>query len=397
MEEMTMEYGESLINRLASEYGFSASEALNRFQEVKFVRKTKGEKKKRVTEPKASRIDKPGLPLPWCGTALGEQCCHGIRLNHGLYTQCTNNHLDSGEYCQTCQRQADMHGKPTYGTIEDRIEQGADYRDPKGKGVVHYGNVLKKLKIEKASAEREALKFGMTLTDEDYVSKEGKRGRPRKTDVSDSESSTGLSETKRPRGRPKKDRPIQSSGDDLIAALAQSVQNADIKIEFNDVVEATTEELEQSETTSKKKKKKKKTNMSDDDAEAAPITESESKKKKKKKKKSSEHDQTEEFTMDTITANSPKAETPKAETPKEATPKAETPMAETPMAETPKEDEPKTVKCKIVIQDGNKFAITGDNDAYYAEGANEGEYYGTYDPETTVVTMDVCDSDEDEE
>ena len=408
MRDMASDYGAELIKALSTEYGFSESDATARFLDVNVVRPKKGGGKKKQDVPKAERVAKPGIPLPWGGKALGEGCCHGIRLNHGLYTQCTNAHLTSGDYCETCQRQADISGKPTYGTIEDRISQGNAFRDPKGKGVVPYGNILKKLKIDPEFAKAEASKFGITLTDDDLVIKEGKRGRPKKTSVSDSESSDGDA-VKRPRGRPRKERPVQSAGDDLIAALAQSVQSASPQITENTtrVSEHTAaQEAAFDAAKAKRAAKKKKKDKQSDDEEAVSIQATEIKKKKKDKKKPSEEDSNNTAT-EAIKTNdiaiavdeSPKAATPKAPTPKAATPKAPTPKAEEDLDTEPDSDsdaeaEAPSVKCKIVVQDGVKYAITSDNDAYYADGIKKGEYFGSYEPSTGVVTEEEFDSDE---
>ena len=418
MRDMASDYGAELIKALSSEYGFSESDASSRFLAVNVVRAQKGTgKAKRDSAPKAERVVKPGIPLPWSGNALGEECCHGIRLNHGLYTQCTNAHLGSGDYCQTCQRQADMSGKPTYGTIEERIAQGSAFRDPKGKGVVPYGNILKKLKIDSAFAQTEAAKFGITLVDEDLAVKEGKRGRPKKTAVSDSESSDGDG-TKRPRGRPRKDRPVQSSGDDLIAALAQSVQSASSQMYDNasaisdhSPAQEAAFDAAKAKRAAKKEKKKKDKHKHSDDEDAASIQEIEAKKEKKEKKRkkkeaklkakeeANSHDEADailDCSQLTISIETPKAETPKAETPKAETPNAVVVKAEEDVVSDAESDAP-SVKCKIVIQDGVKYAITSDNDAYYADGVKKGEYFGSYDRSTNVVTEVEFDSDEESE
>lgn len=216
-------YGSDLIGELAREYGFSVEEAHEKYSSTSALVVTSRREKK---EPRA-KVLKPSMPMPWCGSAeMDGEMCHGLRLNHGLYTQCRNDHEGGEVLCKTCARSAHVAGRggPAYGTIEDRLSNGVDFRDPSGKAPVPYGNVLKKLNISQECAAKEALKFGITLSDADFVVTEGKRGRPKKTTVSDSDSeSTG---EKRARGRPKKERPVQSTGDNLIAALAQSVQDA---------------------------------------------------------------------------------------------------------------------------------------------------------------------------
>ena len=130
-------------------------------------------------------IKKPKFPLPYCGVA--NKCnCRALRLNHGLYTQCTQKVSKGMRYCKTCQQGVDRSatGKPTYGTIEDRLAVGAvDYVDPKGKRAVPYANVMEKLNITREDAEAEIKEFSELLgTDsipaEHLTKREAKRGRP---------------------------------------------------------------------------------------------------------------------------------------------------------------------------------------------------------------------------
>ena len=101
-------------------YNFDASEALSRLN--------------------AKRSQKTGsrIPLPFCGK-IEESWCEGVRLNHGLYSQCQKAKT-TGAYCAACQKQIDSKGMLTYGTIHERAkcENPLEYKDHKGKQVVPY-------------------------------------------------------------------------------------------------------------------------------------------------------------------------------------------------------------------------------------------------------------------
>ena len=121
-----------LVGELAKEHGFEADAAIKSLGLDRFVTKRASPKGKSKAEPK-QQIKKPKMPLPFCGVA--NKCnCRALRLNHGLYTQCTQKPMKGMSYCKTCQQGVDRSatGKPTYGTIEDRLQVGVvDYVDPK--------------------------------------------------------------------------------------------------------------------------------------------------------------------------------------------------------------------------------------------------------------------------
>lgn len=229
----------AVIHALADKYGFDAKEALQvcQISEVKVKKsanRVKGEGKVRATkaktEPKPKR-EVPAFPLPFCGQAVDEWCL-GLRLNHGLHSQCTMERLAGGNYCKTCQKQCDKNasGKPTYGCVADRTACPIlDYRDPKAhKQTLPFANVMSKLNITREAAEAEALKFGLTIPEEHFVERSSRRGRPKKdASASDTDSESGDSKPKK-RGRPKKEKKViaASVGDDLIASLVASAKKA---------------------------------------------------------------------------------------------------------------------------------------------------------------------------
>ena len=195
-------YGERLMIEVSEKYNIEKEELVRMINvEVKEV--------KEVKQEKGSKI-----PMPFVGVMI-KGCCEGIRLNHGLYTQCQNKELSIHKdkmLCKTCKNQTEKNsnGETTYGYIQDRIRLGKDYRDPKGKEAVKYGNVLEKLKISRKEAEEEAKKLGIEINEEEFEVKKSQRGRPKKdttaVDTSSEEGSEISEKPKRGRGRPKKEK-----------------------------------------------------------------------------------------------------------------------------------------------------------------------------------------------
>ena len=150
------------------------------------------------------------IPLPFLGEIYNENC-NAIRLNYGLYTQCNNSfkfNINGKQLCQTCfnQTKKNQNGLPTYGYIHDRIEQGVNFKDPKGKIPLLYGNVIQKLNITREEVEREENKLDIKIPEWHFEVKKASRGRPKKqTSTNDTSSEDGDS-VKRSRGRPLKDK-----------------------------------------------------------------------------------------------------------------------------------------------------------------------------------------------
>ena len=232
---MNRAYGEEVIRACAMHFNFDAEAAISMFIKERQLEKAARVPKTKKEKVEKSKVEKPAvstIPLPWTGEKR-EGLCTGLRLNHGLHTQCTMVPAKGGCYCKTCQKQADAsaNGKPTYGCVEDRLAVGlTEYRDPKGKQSTPYAAVMEKLNITRSDAEDEAAKIGITIPEELFEVRKLARGRPKKdASASDTDSSqSSQSSVKKGRGRPKKAaKAVESeNGDDLISALVAKANSA---------------------------------------------------------------------------------------------------------------------------------------------------------------------------
>ena len=161
---------EGVVRECANMYGFDANEALNNLSD-KVCRK----KEKKV---------KVSIPLPFLGRVESE-CCKGIAMNNGLYTQCKNKCM---EICASCNKNA-VDGVLPYGTISERIAAGNEYKDGKGRKPVPYAIVLETMKITREDAVTYASSIGLELPDsvfempaapEKKEKKAASSGRPKK-------------------------------------------------------------------------------------------------------------------------------------------------------------------------------------------------------------------------
>ena len=202
LSKLLIDSGRGIVHLLSLKYGFSEEDGLTALNLEGYTVKHKSERE-RVERVKSK------VPLPFCGFEK-EMNCAGIRLNHSLYTQCTNDKGDNG-LCTTCLRQAEKNsnGEPTYGLISNRIAKGKSFTDPKGKAPVRYGNVMEKLNITREEAETEARKFGLVIPEEEFEVKRARRGRPRKDTSANDTSEEEI--PKKQRGRPKKNKKVVST------------------------------------------------------------------------------------------------------------------------------------------------------------------------------------------
>ena len=159
---------EEAINFCAKKYGFDVNEAKELYMTENEVKVNVVKKKEKVLKVK--------FPVPFNGK-IKENCCKGLKLNNGLYTQCEYN-AKEGEYCKGCVNQK-------YGNVMERIQVGLyEYRDPSGKKPVGYKKVLNKLKLSEEYVREEAEKAGIEIDEEhfEYTDEEvkEKKGRPKK-------------------------------------------------------------------------------------------------------------------------------------------------------------------------------------------------------------------------
>ena len=177
------------------------------------------------------------IALPFSGEMYNDRC-RGLKYNNGLMTQCkvrigADCGVDELKYCKTCENQSKKndHGKPTYGTIIDRLKCDIyDYVAPNGERPISYASVMSKQNLSKECVLEESKRCGQKIDERHFDSNEGvvpekrSRGRPKSTVNNDCDKSV----VKGRRGRPKKDSKVLelSSGDDLFSALV-SEQDAE--------------------------------------------------------------------------------------------------------------------------------------------------------------------------
>lgn len=214
-----------IVNLLSEKYKFDIDDAISYLN----INTERHEYKNEVkTETKTN------IPLPFCGV-INKSCCQGIRLNYGLYTQCTNTpsvYNKRFPVCATCNKQIEKNSneEPNYGFINDRLEKGDKFRDPKGKAPVNYANIMEKMKISREEAEAAATKLGLTIPDEQFIIKKATRGRPKKDTTADdtaSEASSVEPKEQKKRGRPKKNKEVVDV-DDIGSKLLQQLSEDNI-------------------------------------------------------------------------------------------------------------------------------------------------------------------------
>jgi len=167
---------EEVVNKLSEKYEFDAEEAMEFLGVVTFKKPKKSKK----------------VQLPWCGMVI-PNCCQALKVNKGLHSQCLNDKVEEGEFCKSCQKDADKNGgTPSKGTASARIDP--DYTDAKGKAPVNYGNYMKKEGITREAAEAEAAKWGVTIPEEQFLVVDTKKGRKKKGASSDTETEDTASE-----------------------------------------------------------------------------------------------------------------------------------------------------------------------------------------------------------
>jgi hypothetical protein len=174
-----------------------------------------------------------GMVLPCCGEVISGNCL-GVKLNHGLHTQCENASLKEGEYCDTCQKNAECSatGKPPYGDIRERVKYGVDYRDPLGTLTIPYANVAEKLGLSLSAAKEAALEMVWEIPEEQLVKRVTKRGRPVKSaSVSDTDSDTSEVPKKKRGRKPKAVKKACTEEDQIAVLVAEAYAESGDKIQ----------------------------------------------------------------------------------------------------------------------------------------------------------------------
>ena len=154
-----------VIEILSKHFNFNKEEAYNILDFDPNIIYSNEENSNKTKRPKKTNNNSK-IPLPFCGVIF-DGCCQAIRFNHGLHTQCLNQKDTNSNLCSTCKKSTNSNGIPSYGLISERFEN-KDYKDPKGKKTVRYGNIMKKLNISKEQAIEEANKLGLTIPDDEF-------------------------------------------------------------------------------------------------------------------------------------------------------------------------------------------------------------------------------------
>ena len=228
----------SVVVVLSSKYNFDAEEAVRMICECEGLRKSSSRSKK--TSSSKREVVKSAFALPYNGELNGE-CCFGLRLNSGLYTQCPSLRPEDGAYCASCNKQAtkNEHGLPDYGSIQTRSSKylkDEEFVDPSGKKPVAYTKVMKKLKLTEEQVREEAAKHNMTLDPRHFVEVEKKSGRPAKEPKETKELKA--------KGRPKKSKKVlelAGEEEDLFASLVMSANKIEVVIEETVTTEVSSE------------------------------------------------------------------------------------------------------------------------------------------------------------
>jgi len=261
MKKCVVDYCCNVIGELGSMYNFDSEEAISRLNLYNIDVKLIGEKKEKVVKEKVIKEkvikEKSKVPLPF-NNKKNENCCNGLRQNHGLYTQCESVKVKDSEYCKKCQSESvkNESGLPDYGTIEQRLSFGLyEFRDAKGKSPIAYTKLMSKLKFTREEVEEEAKRLNYVIDNIHFeYTEEQKRGRP-KGEKKVKESVNGITSTGK-KGRPKKmNKEVELTsdvGEDIFAAL---VENANANVLVNNVVSEVSAKVDSSEKSEKDAKK----------------------------------------------------------------------------------------------------------------------------------------------
>ena len=110
-------------------------------------------------------------PLPWSGKVRMADC-QGLRMNHGLFTQC-GNQKKVGDYCTTCMKSSESNGgTPLHGSVSQRLAVSPGDYSIKMNGKVRtetpYKDVVAKLKLSEEHVRAVAYAAGITLSEDTF-------------------------------------------------------------------------------------------------------------------------------------------------------------------------------------------------------------------------------------
>ena len=282
MKSAGVDFSKNLVRSLGEMYNFDSEEAIIKLNLDVVNVKVKNEKEKKVKEIK----EKSKYPLPF-NNKKNENCCNGLRQNHGLYTQCESVKVKENDFCKKCLKESlkNSSGKPDYGCIEDRLKCGLyEFRDAKGKSPIGYTKLMSKLKFTREEVEEEAKKLNYEIDPIHFeYTEEPKRGRPK----SEKKVKDANAPSSGKKGRPKKEnKEVEIISDsleyeDIFASL---VENANTNQVVNNVVvsEVPAEVVSSEKSEKEVKKAEKEAKKLEKDAKKA---EKEAKKLEKEAKK----------------------------------------------------------------------------------------------------------------
>ena len=183
------------MSELKFEYDTSSVKEL--MEEMKMIRNRLDALEKTTRIDTEVKDSKSKILMPWIGV-VNESCCRGLRMNHGLFTQCENK-FTTGNFCKTCFNQGAKNGSgiPNHGTVDERLKYDImGYVDKNtGKKCIPWFQVLQKLNVDIDQAKQQASELNIQIPQCHMTISEKKRGRPKKninTSVSDTDSEGGV-------------------------------------------------------------------------------------------------------------------------------------------------------------------------------------------------------------
>jgi hypothetical protein len=142
------------------------------------IPKEKVQKEKKEKKPKEKKLV---LEAPFRATWGQSEGCMGLEFNGGLFTQCKGEALFDDLYCEKCYAENEEKGFLVCGTVKDRIEQGANFKDSKGRKAISYLKYLEKKKVTVETAQAYFEEQGVTIDPAIWEPEQVKvGGRPKK-------------------------------------------------------------------------------------------------------------------------------------------------------------------------------------------------------------------------